>query len=50
MTIGEMVVDGLKRLVAAGIVVLLLFFTLGGSVALLAGLGWLLWVVEGGGH
>jgi len=50
MTIGEMVVDGLKRLVATGIVVLLVCFALAASVALLAGLGWVLWVVEGGGH
>ena len=47
MTIGEMVVDGLKRLVATGIVVFLVFFALAAGVALIAGLGWLLWVLEG---
>ena len=47
MTIGEMVVDGLKRLVATGIVVFLVFFALAAGGALLLGLGWLLWMLEG---
>ncbi len=50
MTIGEMVVDGLKRLVATGILIFLLFFALAASVALLLGLGWLLTALTGAGR
>ena len=46
----EELVGATQRLIAMLVFVVLVFFALAASVALLAGLGGLLWVVEGGGH
>ena len=44
----EELIGATQRLIATLVFVVLLFFTLAASVALVFGLGWLLWVV--GGH
>jgi hypothetical protein len=46
----EELVGAAQRLIAMLVFVVLVFFALATSVILLAGLGWLLWVVERGGH
>ena len=46
----EELVGATQRLIATLVFVVLVFFALAASVALVFGVGWLLWVVTGGGH